>query len=263
MQKLQASKKYMIVLTDGDVFYENDKELSSSATKKALDERIQANAGKGMTVMYLGIGQKASMPETPESEYFVKKKAANSADVLSTLTVMCNQIFGRDTLPKNHITNNNKTIDFDISISKLIVFVQGENISDLKLTGDGVGKLVSAQQTKYAEKSCGNYDAVSDTSLQGMMVTYSDCAAGTYNIDFAGTASSVEVYYEPDADLDFVFTDAEGNTVDPNALYEGEYKVSFGMKDARTGQLINSDLLGKTNYRGSYTLNGKKVEFTP
>lgn len=262
LQKLQASKKYMIVLTDGDVFYENDKELSSSATKKALDERIQANAGKGMTVMYLGIGQKASMPETPESEYFVKKKAANSADVLSILTVMCNQIFGRDTLPKNHITNNNKTIDFDISISKLIVFVQGENISDLKLTGDGVGKLVSAQQTKYAEKSCGNYDAVSDTSLQGMMVTYSDCAAGTYNIDFAGTASSVEVYYEPDADLDFVFTDTEGNTVDPNALYEGEYKVSFGMKDARTGQLINSDLLGKTNYRGSYTLNGKKVEFT-
>src|SRR5699024_8414267 len=70
------------------------------------------------------------------------------------------------------------------------------------------------------------------------------------------------VYYEPNADLDFVFTDSEGNNVDPNALYEGEYKVSFGMKDAKTGKLISSDLLGNPQYKGSYSINGQEIPIT-
>ena len=264
LQAAKSNKKYLIVLTDGDVFYEGDSDtpLSTANTKKALDKRIQANAGRGMTVMYLGIGKNACMPDTAESEYFIKRKAADSADVLSTLTFMCNQVFGRDTLPKNHMSGKN--IDFDISISKLIVFVQGENIANLKLSGNGVGKLVSSQQTKYSTAGAGGSykdKCVADTSLQGMMVTYTDCAAGEYTIDFTGKNTSIEVYYEPDADLDFVFTDAAGNTVDPNALYEGDYKVSFGMKDAKTGKLITSDLLGNPKYQGSYSINGKEVPF--
>ncbi len=259
LQAVRADNKYLIVLTDGDVFYENGDNLRSG-TKAALDKRIQANAGEALTVMYLGIGADACMPDTAESDYFVKKKAANSADVLSTLTVMCNQIFGRDTLPKNHISGN--TMEFDISMSKLIVFVQGENISNLKIAGGASGKMVGTQQTQYSTKGAGNYDSAPDTSLQGMMVTYTDCPAGSYTIDYTGTATSIEVYYEPDADLDFVFTDANGNTVDPNALYEGDYKVSFGMKDARTGKLIASDLLGNPRYQGSYFIDGKEYPIT-
>lgn len=263
LKAAKTSKRYMIVLTDGTEFDENDKVLYGNKTVKALDARISANAGKEMTVMYLGIGKNASMPDTAESEYFIKKKADNSDLVLSTLTYMCNQIFGRDTLPKKHMSGNQ--IDFDISMSKLIVFVQGENIANLKLTGNGVGTLVSSQQTKYSTAGAGGSykdKCNPDTSLQGMMVTYTDCAAGSYTIDFAGDKGSIEVYYEPDADLDFVFTDAAGNTVDPNALYEGDYKVSFGMKDAKTGKLISSDLLGNPHYQGSYSINGKEVPIT-
>ena len=257
---VQADKKYMIVLTDGGTFSKNSSGLSKSRTKKELDKRVEQYAGAGMSVMYLGIGSDACMPDSPESEWFVKKQAVNTADVLSTLTFMCNQIFGRDTLPKSRISGN--SIEFDISMSKLIVFVQGENIADVKLTGNAVGAMVSSQQTMYSTKGAGDYKSIPDTSLQGMMVTYTDCAAGTYNIEYTGTASSVEVYYEPDADLDFVFTDAAGNTVDPNALYEGDYKVSFGMKDAKTGQLISSDLLGNPKYQGSYFIDGKETPFT-
>lgn len=257
IQTVTADKKYMIVLTDGDLFYKNDRSLGDQ-TKAELDARFQKMAGKTLTVMYLGIGSGVTMPDTAESEYFVKKKAANSEDVLSSLTDMCNQIFGRDTLPKNHLTDN--TMDFDISMNKLIVFVQGENVSDLKVTGASgtVGQLISTATTKYSTKGTGRYEnCVPDTSLQGMMVTYADCAAGKYTIDYTGTATSVEVYYEPNADLDFVFTDAKGNTVDPNALYEGDYKVSFGMKDGKTGKLIDSDLLGNPRYLGSYSVNGE------
>lgn len=173
---------------------------------------------------------------------------------------MCNQIFGRDTLPKSRISGN--TMEFDISMSKLIVFVQGENIADLKITGGSIGKQIGTQQTQYSTKGAGDYKSVPDTSLQGMMVTYADCAAGTYSIEYTGTATSVEVYYEPDADLDFVFTDAAGNMVDPQALYEGDYKVSFGMKDAKTGKLISSDLLGNPKYQGSYYINGQEYPIT-
>lgn len=263
LKEAKADKKYLIVLTDGGTFSENDNELSKDRTKTELDERIKAQSGPSMTVMYLGIGSEACIPDTAESEHFVKKQAVNTADVLSTLTVMCNQIFGRDTLPKNRISG--KSMEFDISMNKLIVFVQGEKISDLKITGTkgaSVGKKVSSQQTKYSTLGTADYESVPDTTLQGMIVTYNDCSAGTYNIEYSGTATSIEVYYEPDADLDFVFTDSKGNTVDPNALYEGDYKVSFGMKDARTGKLISSDLLGNPHYEGSYFINGKEHPIT-
>ena len=263
LQKLQNDKKYLVVLTDGGTFSKNGNGLTKKRTKTELDKRIQAYASKTMTVMYLGIGSEACVPNTKESEYFIKKQAVNTTDVLSTLTDMCNLIFGRDTLPKNRISN--KTMEFDISMKKLIVFVQGDNISDLKIkpkSGGSVGKLINSQQAKYSTKGAADYKSVADTSLQGMITTYEDCAAGSYNIEYVGTATSVEVYYEPDADLEFVFTDSEGNNVDLNSLYEGEYKVSFGMKDAKTGKLISSDLLGKPHYEGSYTINGEKTNFT-
>ena len=263
LQAIQNGKKYLIVLTDGGTFSKNGYGLSKDRTKTELDNRIKANAGEEMTVMYLGIGSDACVPNTKESDCFVKRQAVNTADVLSMLMDMCNLIFGRDTLPQNRISGN--TIDFDISMRKLIVFVQGDNISDLSITADdgtSVGKVISSQQTKYSTKGTADYKSVPDTSLQGMIVTYEDCSAGAYTVTYSGTANSVEVYYEPNADLDFVFTDSEGNNVDPNALYEGEYKVSFGMKDAKTGKLISSELLGNPQYKGSYSINGQEIPIT-
>lgn len=259
LQKIQTGKKYLVVLTDGGTFSENGRDLKDR-TKTELDKRIQANASEKMSVMYLSIGSAACTPDTEESEYFVKKQAVNTADVLSMLTDMCNLIFGRDTLPKSRISGN--TMEFDISMKKLIVFAQGDNISDLRIepeSGDSAGKLIRSQQTQYSTNGAANYKSVADTSLQGMIVTYEDCAAGTYNIEYAGTATSVEVYYEPNADLEFIFTDSEENNVDLNSLYEGGYKVSFGMKDAKTGKLISSELLGEPHYEGSYSINGEKT----
>lgn len=252
LRTLRADKKYMIVLTDGNAFYRNNWEMSAAETRRQLDDRFNSYAGPEMAVMYLGIGSNVVMPDKTQSEFFVKKQATSSDGVLSTLTEMCNLIFGRDTLPANRLSGNK--VSFDISMSKLIVFVQGEDLSNLNISG--MGTPTAKATTMYATNGCGNYKSVSDTSLQGMMVTYTDCGAGTYTVNYSGKATSIEIYYEPDADLDFVFTDPEGNAVDPNALYEGEYKVSFGMKDAKTGKLISSDLLGQPHYEGSYSING-------
>ena len=261
--KAKADKKYLIVLTDGDSF---DGE-SGEKTIKNLDAKLKPLASPEMMVMYLGVGKNAVVPSLKNSDYFVKKHAKNSADVLSYLTDMCNKIFGRDTLPKNHIKGKN--IDFDISMSKVIVFVQGTNIANLKVTGASgeMGTKAGTATTKYSTKGCGktsrgNTKATPDKNLQGMMVTYTDCAAGQYNIKFSGKATNIEVYYEPDADLNFIFTDSEGNDVDPKELYEGDYKVAFGMKDAKTNQLIESDLLGNPHYEGSCFINGQEIPFS-
>lgn len=260
----KGDKKYLIILSDGDSF-----NGLGNQSQQALDDRVQKYAGKDMSVMYLGIGSQVIMSSLPESEYFTQKQVANSKDVLSTLTEMCNQIFGRDTLPKKYVSKNK--LEFDISMKKLIVFVQGENVTDLQVTGPNgpVGQLQSTASTKYSDIKQGKERSdiailplTTDTTLQGMMVTYTDCAAGKYDISYSGTATSVEAYYEPDADLAFVFTDSDGNIVDPNSLYEGDYVVSFGMKDAKTGELIESELLGTPQYTGRYFKNGQEIPFT-
>jgi len=255
----QASENYLIVLTDGQAFYEGGRELSVADTKRKLAEKFNKSIGPDLNILYLGIGSKVAMPDM-SSEYYLGEKAADSKNVLSALTMMCNKIFARDTLPQSHISGN--TIDFDITLSKLIVFVQGENVSDVKVTGKNGATATPAGSTKthYSSVGAGNYkksgQSPVDTSLQGMLVTYTDCSAGSYDISYSGKASSLEVYYEPDADLDFVFTDEEGNLVEPESLYKGNYKVQFGLKDAKTGELITSDLLGDPVYEGKYIING-------
>ena len=265
LKSTTADKKYLIVLTDGDAF---DGFKGETANKKALDSRFKNLAGPEMTVMYLGVGEKAVMPDTANSDFFVKKHAKKSDEMLSSLTEMCNKIFGRDELK-----NDGKTISFDISMNKVIVFVQGKDITNLKVTGsDGkeMGKVENTTSTSYSKNggvgktTYGNKKSDPDTSLQGMMVTYTDCSKGNYNIKFSGNATSVAVYYEPNIDLAFIFTDEDGNEVDPNELYEGNYKVSFGMKDGKTGQLIENDkakLLGTPKYEGSYFIDGNEKKF--
>ena len=263
LDAIKSDNRYLIVLTDGEIFYKNgialqNPDYSNAPTKQALAERFADAVSKGINVMYLGIGRVAANKLMDESDRYVERKASDTKDVLNYLTELCNLTFGRDTLPSSHI--NGKSVDFDISMKKMIVFVQGENIANVKLTGPSglVGEEVGSATTKYSELGALNYPSYVDDKLQGMLVTYTDCPAGTYTLEHDGTATSVEIYYEPDADLDFVFTDVNGNAVDPNALYEGDYKVSFGMKDAKTGKLINSDLLGNPSYLGYYSINGKQ-----
>ena len=42
---------------------------------------------------------------------------------------MCNIIFGRDELK-----TNNRVLDFDIPMSRLIVFVQGKNVNNVDIS---------------------------------------------------------------------------------------------------------------------------------
>ncbi len=256
IQKKSFDEKWLIVLTDGNIFYKNDEELSVKKTKEEL-ETVLGEYANSINTLYLGIG-KAVEPEFSSSNGYKTehKVAENSADVLKYLSGMCNTIFGRDALPPANI--NGGKISFDVSMSKLIVFIQGENIQNVKL---GDLQYQSKSEMKYSTLTCEGergQQAIVDTSLQGVLLTYGAVDRGEYELSYSGNATSVEVYYEPDVDLKVVLKDASGNEVDPNGeLYPGEYTVEYAIVD-RHGNKTESNLLGDTIYSITYTKNGEK-----
>ncbi|MBP3674210.1 MAG: hypothetical protein J6J18_10330 [Oscillospiraceae bacterium] len=250
LMNTQADEKYLIVLTDGGTFHNrNGVEMSSYETEQQLTE-VLGEYCKDMNVMYLGIGSGVALPDVvdPSTQLFLE--ASDSAETLNKLTEMCNTIFGRNEL--RGVTNS---ITFDVAMSKLIVFVQGENVGDVSVAQ---GTQLRATDTHYPLSNQGSVD----TSLQGMLVTYGEFKAGTYDLSYSGTASNVSVYYEPDVDMYVYLTDENGNEVDINStLYAGTYYLEYGMKDENGP--TTSALLGETKYELTYTINGQEYTETP
>lgn len=249
-----ADEKWLIVLTDGTVFYRNGIELTAEESVRQLTDELNTSV-KSVNAMYLGIGADAKSGFAVSGNYhFVERKAITSNQVLENLTDLGNIIFGRDILPVS-----SETISFDISMKKLIIFIQGDSIDNVALSG---ANPIITNKLKYSTYGAKNYSDVFlvDATLQGTMLTFGELDAGNYTLRYSGEASDIAVYYEPNVDLDFIFTNIDGSMVNANELYEGEYKVSFGMKDAKTSKLISSELLGKPIYQGSYFINGTEYK---
>ena len=244
LAKVKADEKYLIILTDGK-FEEDDVVEEMDTVNSTLDQYSQ-----DVQVMYLGLGvQKKYTPtESNTRQHYVK--ANNTSAVLTELTDMCNRIFGRDLLP---LSGN--TASFDVSMSKLIVFIQGENISDVTLGGR---KPNSQHATKYSELGCkepAHYDWKVDYSLQGVIATFEDLDAGRYELSYSGNATSTSIYYEPDVDLAVELIDAYGNPIGKEVC-AGTYTLNYSLVD-KHGNSTVSDRLGDVSY--SVELNGESI----
>ena len=98
---------WLIVLTDGASFHENDRDLGGQTSAK-LTERL-SEYNKSINILYLGIGASAAMPSMNGGQYkYYADKASDSDQVLTKLTNMCNMIFGRDTMS---VSSNEVNID--------------------------------------------------------------------------------------------------------------------------------------------------------
>ncbi len=251
-------EQWLIVLTDGAEFYENDRNLGGETSAK-LTERL-GRYNDSVNVMYLGIGAEAAMPSLSGGRcLYFGDKADDSTQVLSKLTYMCNMIFGRDTMD---ITGSDVSID--VSMKKMIFFVQGRSVSDIAVTGeDGqeIGKRVDEHATRFSELGAGGVNAgnTSDDNLQGLIVTYENCRAGDARLAYTGDASSIAAYYEPDVDLVVQLVDeATGQVVSGSEVaYAGDYTLRYGLIDNQSGELTESPLLGSTHYEVDYTVNGE------
>lgn len=98
-----------------------------------------------------------------------------------------------------------------------------------------------------------------DNSLSGYIAVYdTELDAGTYTMSYSGDVSSVSVYYEPNIDLTATLTDENGNVVSAESeLYPGAYAINYGLVD-KDGNVTTSNLLGKTSYTVTYTVNGEE-----
>ena len=250
---VKADEYWLVVVTDGDEFYRNGKGLGKSKTVSELEKDLSASREK-LNVMYLGMGSQTAMPkDVTGSYYYEAKKTQNGAQVLEALNSMCNTIFGRDTLP-----DVGSTVSFDLSMNKLILFVQGDGIKNVKL---GNLKPDSTVEMKYSELGAGGSYAtkfVVDTSLQGQLLTFTNVDAGDFALSYEGQVSSIDCYYEPDVDVQMTLTDEAGNPVpsDTDPIY-GTYYVHYNLVD-KNGKPVESKLLKETKYTIKYTQNGQQ-----
>lgn len=255
-------EKWLIVLTDGGVFYRNNREISDTTGEltKYLSEYNNTE-----NVMYLGIADYAAWPEIngrnqnmlamtrDNTTYPEMRSMKESQKVCYLLTKMCNMIFGRDVLP-----TDGKSFSIDIPMKKMIVFAQGENVTQLSLNGSGgSGKVISTFEPRYSETGSSLGGGIA-RDLQGMIVTYTDCPVGDYTITCNGQNPQIEVYYEPDVDLVLYFVDEHDNRL-PDEPYAGEYYIQYGLVTP-DGKLADSPLLGDTRFEITYYKNGVAQE---
>ena len=258
VMQMQADEKWLVVLTDGDEFYRNGVGLGKGqATISALEQDLSA-CGSKVNMMYLGMGSQSAMPNEVSHDYiYVAKKTATSQEVLTALSDMCNMIFGRDRL-----TVVSNSINFDIPMSRLFVFVQGEGIKNVQL---GDLKASSTVEVNYSTLGGGGgYQSkfLVDKSLQGVLVVYEDVDPAQLKINFEGKASSVDCFYEPNVELSLELLDQTGNPVDlAGTPANGTYQLAYSLVD-EDGKKVTSPLLGKTSYTLTYFINGEKYMHT-
>ena len=260
LMEQSADEKWLIVLTDGANFDRSNVTLSN--TVSALEQEL-TKCVQNVNVMYLGIGSQSAHPKKVQGNYYFESRVTkNSGEVLSALTDMCNTIFGRDVLP-----GSGDTLEFGVSMSKLILFIQGTDISNVKL---GSLNPISTSDMKYATAGGGGQAAgkfLVDDTLQGVLAIYSGVDAGSYDLSYTGSADSVVCYYEPDVDIYAELLDSEGNKVDPNAENTaGDYQIRYCMVD-KYGKEVPEDvcreLLRNTQYEITYTINDQPTTVNP
>ena len=266
LSKSKKDEKWLVVLTDGEFDGVSKDKVQGMLSAKITDE---------IRLQYLGFGGAVDLKADEEKGFYVPK----SSSIEEKLVEACNTIFQRSVLPAKYLKG--KTLNVDLSMRKVIVFVQGKGAVVNGLTdesGNPIAKLVDSGQRKFSDTkySAGNYSAKTDTSLYGQVITFDTCPKGEYTLDYTGDEKAVQIFYEPDVDIDIEFLNADGVKVEkPEDFYAGEYTVTSKILDKNTGEEVTDhELMGnnvsiKTYVKTSKDTspkeyeNGAKITFEP
>ncbi len=210
---MEGEDKWLIVLSDGDLYYEDGVALDSEygtewpVTQERLDSML-SDYNDYVNVVYLVIGEAATVPVVDGSMYSEVIIASGPEDITGDVIGISNVIYDREGMDAV-----SDTLEFDQPLSSLVLFVRGEDIENLRLVdadGNEAGTLLSTSSLLYAEAPGSGSVALSpvyyadnaaDTGLGGEIVTYGEIPEGTYMIQYDGTAAGVEVYCEPESDI--------------------------------------------------------------
>lgn len=240
--KTDSDEKWLVVLTDGAFAGKSDSDIAADFERFTSDGSVK--------VMMLSMGPAAAQIKSDEAKGIFTHKAADSSDILSKLTGICNQIFQNNELPLVEMS-----ADVSVPMSQLIVFAQGKDVKIEAInSSDGATyKPSSNVKVMYSTSAATNYDdsvvKVSDT-LTGYVASFDTYfAPGKYTFRVSG-ADSINVYYKPYVTIAAYLYDGEGTEVTAEEhLVSGTYTVQYGFLDAKTGEKVeNTSLLGKIEY---------------
>lgn len=251
LTKTKADEKWLVVLTDGE--FQGSGNISS----------FFGGVSDNIKVMFLSMGADAPSEQkiapSGKSNFFFAS-AASSNDILNQITGICTRVFN-----SNKISCKNGNFSFDIPMSQLVVFAQGEDVKIGKLS-DNNGKAASSasqvtvRYSEVASTTGSKYDDPAvNKDLKGIVATFDgDFGAGDYELDISG-AKTVEVYYKPNVDIAAYLVDSNGNEVKSNEnLRAGDFTINFGFVKAGTDEKVpESKLLGDVSYSAIITNNGE------
>ena len=241
------SKKWLIVLTDGEFLWETRD--NHNEVKINLQDRLPKLASDNIQVQYLGFGSAAKLKEVSGNKNFhVKNATANS--LKDDLVEICNNIFQRAALPESEMSGNKITLD--LSMSKLIVFVQGKGAKIESLTnskGKKVEPVLNSGQRTYSTITANDAynqkysQAPVDDTLAGQVITFGDCPTGEYTLNYSGT-ENIQIFYEPNVKIKYTLINSktgEPADLDKREIDAGEYKMEFTLVDGKTDKDILND----------------------
>lgn len=238
-----ADEKYLVVTTDGA--------FNVGGGLSDINAIVSDCREKEITVIYLAIGDGAETIEPDESNgVYVKRASASS--ILSQMTEVANQVFGRDALPATALDTNKGTLSLEVPMGKVIVFAQGEDVSVGSMTSED-GTVVSGESVSVSYCTSPSADmkygtGIVDKSLKGVVVAFSgEMPKGDYSLNVEG-ATTVEVYYEPYVNITIGLTGEGGIAYDlvpdgENELSAGTYDVQYNLCDPFSGEVLESSLL--------------------
>lgn len=251
-----AEEKYLVITTDGA--FNRDGRL---ADVQAVADQCKA---EGINVLYLAIGADAEIINgDPNAGVTVKTADANN--ILSAMTDIANQVFGRASLPDGALNPKDGKLELEVPMDQLIVFAQGRDVSLGELSSsDGESYKPAIASVRYSDRPSSNtkYDPFElDENLQGIVASFDDeMPSGAYDLAIEGV-ETVNVYYKPYVDIAIGLEDENGvsYTLEPdkdNELSAGTYEVSHWFQDPYTGEQIESELLQTEDFRVTVNQNG-------
>ncbi len=252
LENVKADEKWLVVLTDG--------EFEDGAMKQSEIDNFFSKKSDSINVMYLGMGANAGAISESKDNNIYYVKAKNNKEILEKLTKIGTQIYNRDRL---EVDLNSKSISFDIPMSELIVFAQGEKVAINQIKnskGESFKSTENPVSVQYSEKAATNYSNILiDKSLRGSIATFqANFEEGDYILDVSG-AKTIEVYYKPDVEIAAYLKKGNKEVTNLSDLEAGKYKIDFSLVKAGTDKKIKSSkLLGDVQFEAQVVNNNSK-----
>ena len=258
--------KWLIVLTDGEFYFDRDAQSEKREAKSPgwlNDQLVKFTESEAINVQYLGFAEASSLPGDEAKNFYAT--SASSAEALTTeLVNICNKIFKRNVMPAS-----GGSFDIDVSMNSVIAFAQGKDAKIGSLTG-GDGKKVDitmstdlgtpGEGTGFTEKYPDEYPAPVAKGLSGQVVYFGECQAGKYTLECSDP--NVQIFYEPNVGVKTELLDGDGKPVELSGeVLPGEYTLNYSLVDGKTGENVtNSPLLSPVSLNATVNNAGQNLE---